>query len=272
MKLLLVHSSQTLNRRAFLPSVLVTAIAGSAIADFVVRGKPRLMVVGEDEWQIALLLAARTRVLILNGEPTPDALETIPMLLSVMRQRIDVVIGSSVGLALLPPDFRERWMVRRIIPVPDEGDIQTEKTVLGQVLHLSNNLHVEVSASPRGFWARTSGDITRTATGIVTISCSESIITIGRNLETIADLGPSSTTVAIAPTGSIDYLARHLRVPTICINADQAREQKMDFRASHLVPPAMRSLVRIFPLDVAEFALQEQGITVPAWRQPFEHL
>lgn len=272
MRSLLAYPTRTLSRRAFLSSVLATAIGGSAIAGFVVRGTPRLMVVGEEEWQIALLLVARTRVLILNGDPTPNSLEVIPMLLSVMRQRIDVVIGSSIALASLPSGFRKRWMVRRFIPLPDEGGTVAGLTAPDRILHIPGDVHVGISASPRGFWSGSSSGVARSATAIVSITCRECIITIGRTLEAIADLGSSSTTVAIAPNGSIDYLARHLRVPTICINADQVREQTMGVGARALVPPVSRSLVRIFPQDVAEFGLQAQGIAIPSWRQTFPHV
>lgn len=153
-------------------------------------------------------------------------------------------------------------MVQRIIHVPEQGNTLAERTVL----HLSGTLRLDVSVSPRGFWTGTAHD-NQSATGIVTISCSDSIVTIGSTLEAIAGLGPRSTTVAIAPTGSIDYVRRLLRVPTICINADQAREQEMVFETSRVASPATPSLVRIFPRDVAEFGIEEQGITIPAWRQ-----
>ncbi|MDQ3540754.1 MAG: hypothetical protein M3440_08715 [Chloroflexota bacterium] len=267
MKSQLAQPSQSFSRRAFLESFLATAIGGSAIAAFVVQGKLRLLVVGEDEWQIALLLAARTRVLILTGALTQDAMAAIPMLLSVMRQRIDVVIDSSASLASLPDGFRQRWMVRRIIPLADDGASSTEMTSLDQVLYIPGALRVNVSASPRGFWTERSGGSDRTATGLVTISAGGSIIAIARNLETIADLGPALTTLAIAPVGSIDRVARRLRVPTICINADQVRDQKIDFGGGGLVASGARSLVRVFPQDVAEFRLLEDGIAIPAWRQ-----
>lgn len=268
MRPLPVRQSQTLSRRAFVPGLMATAIGGSALAALVVGGNPRLMVVGEEEWQIGLLLASRTRVLILTGELSREAMAAIPMLLSVMRQRIDVVMGSSAVLAFLPGGFRERWKVRRIIRLPDPEDITTGATALDQVLHLPTGLRVAISTSPRGFSrAETPGGADRTATGLITISRGGSIITIADTLDSIADFAPSSTTVAIAPTGRIDHLASRLRVPTICINADQIHDREIDFGASSRDLPDARSLVRIFRDDVAEFRLHEDGVAIPAWRQ-----
>lgn len=263
----LVHSRQPLSRRAVIPGMLATAISGSAIAAGVVRGDPRLLVVGEDRWQIALLLSSRIRVLILTGELSPDAMATIPMLLSVMRQRIDVVIGTSAGLSMLPNEFRQRWMVRRFILVADDGDASIRTRAVDQVLYMPGAVRVEVSASPRNAWVKPSGEATRDAASLVTITRSGSIIAISSNLETIAELGSSSTTVAMAPIGSIDHVARRLRVPTICINAVHVPKPEVSFGSERPSPSGNRSIVRIFPTDVAEFGLRHDGIAIPAWRQ-----
>lgn len=266
----LVQQSRTVSRRAVIPSLVATAIGGSATAASVFQRKPRLLIVGEDEWQIALLLASRTRVLILNGTLSQEAVSAIPLLLSVMRQRIDAVIGSSAALSFLPGGFSQRWLVRRFIPTPTGAETSSEMTIPDQVLCMPGGVRVDISVSRRSAWAETPSRDDRSSGCLVTISGAGNIVAIAGDLETIADLGPSLTTVAIAPIGDIGQLARKLLVPTICVNADQVRAQGVEFRSNEPDMLEARSLVKIFAEDVAEFCLLDDGITIPAWRQVFD--
>lgn len=250
-----------------MPAVVCTAIGGSSIAAMVVRGEPRLLVVGENQWQVALLLASRTRVLMLTGDLSREAVEVIPMLMSVMRQRIDVVVGPASGLALLPDRFRQRWMVRSFIPLPDDNGTSLEKPAPGRLLQLPGGFHVAVFSVPKGFWAESSRAAMRSATHVITISWSRYVIAIADSLEAIAEFGSGSTTMAVAPGGAIEHIARVLRVPTLCINADQVRDQDIDAGSDSSHRLADRMLVRIFPEDVAEFRLRHDGVAIPSWRQ-----
>lgn len=267
MKTLPLGKGEMLNRRAFLPTVVGAAIAGSAVASLVVRSQPRLIVVGDERWQVALLLASRTRVLILTGELSQDAVAAIPMLLSVMRRRIDMVISPAAGLALLPDQFRERWMVRSIIPLPDDDDTSTVRPAPDRIVHLATDLRVAITSVPLGFWSESSGRKPQSTSYVVTVSRGRSVVAIAKSLDVLADLGAPSSTIAMAPEGDVDNFSRHLRVPTICINADQLRDQHLDALTPQTPQADTRSLVRIFPTDVAEFRLRHDGVSIPPWRQ-----
>lgn len=262
-------ASPTISRRIFAGSVLAAAIGGSAVAASVGRSEPRLMVVGEDQWQIALLLTSRTRVLLLIGDASRDTITAVPLLLSAMRQRIDVVVGSAPSLEWLPSGFRQRWMVRRTIVWPDEPDTPAPMMNSNVTLHLPQDVRLTVSTSPLHHWATESGSSTRVATSLVTLTRGNSIVAIGSQLEAIAALGPPTTAVAIAPGGSIDELVRHHPAPAICINADEARDQDNFLRVANENGEAIRSLVRIFPEDVAVLFLSPDEVSIPKWRQVF---
>jgi hypothetical protein len=226
------------------------------------------MVVGDRQWQILLLLVSRIRILILTGDLPVDAMPSIPMLLSAMRQRIDVVIGTPASVGSLPTGFHERWLVRRTLIVPD--DVQRPPPPMpdsDQVLHLPDDVRLAVLTSPLGFWLGDSAAAKPTMASLITISRGHSIIAIAKDLETIAQLTPPTTAVAIAPGGSIDHLARHLGVPAICINADLARDQDIALAGTGETAEVTRFLVRIFREDVADLRLSDNGVTIPEWRQ-----
>jgi hypothetical protein len=225
------------------------------------------MIVGDRQWQILLLLVSRIRILILTGDPPVDAMPSIPMLLSAMRQRIDVVIGTPASVGSLPTGFHERWLVRRTLIVPDDVQRLPPMPDSDQVLHLPDDVRLAVLTSPLGFWLGDSATAKPTMASLITISRGHSIIAIARDLETIARLTPPTTAVAIAPRGSIDHLARHLAVPAICINADVARDQDIALAGTGETAEVTRFLVRIFREDVADLRLSDNGVTIPEWGQ-----
>lgn len=256
----------SLSRRAFCGTVLATALGSSAVAASVSRSEPRLLVVGDDAWQIAVVMSARARVLILAGEMTPESVQAIPMLMSAMRQRIDVVIGSPACLRVLPHGFHQRWRVQRTILWSTDTGGPTRSSVSDHTLSLPGDLRLSTSASPSEHWT-VEGAKGTTDGSIVMISHGSSAVAMAADLQTVSRLAPWSVAVAIAPTGRVHECARYLAAPAIGINAGVARDQEIAPAGKGVSHQETRSLVRIFPDDVAEFRLSPAGVTIPAWRQ-----
>ncbi len=200
-------------------------MAGSAVAGLVLRSEPRLMVVGDREWQIALLLASRSRVLILLGELVPDAMSAVPLLLSAMRQRIDVVIGTAASVRLLPEGFHSRWLVRRTIVHPDEITTPAELPIDDQVLHLPDQLRVSTMSLATGHWRHETAERNRATATCVTISGGRCMIAMAMDLQTLAAFGLGPITAVVAPNGDIAAFTRYADVAAICINARHVRDQ-----------------------------------------------
>jgi len=223
-------------------------------------------VVGDDAWQTAVVMVARARVLILTGDMTAEGVRTIPMLMSAMRQRIDVVIGSPACLRLLPDGFHQRWRVQRTILTPGNTDAPVFPTATDHILFLPGGVCLTTSLSPSQYWTNDGSRGAQTA-GIVTVNLGATTVAIGPDLELLSRLAPSSAAVAIAPTGSILECTRHLATPAIGINAGVARDQEIEPTGDSGLLLNSRSLVRIFPEDVAEFRLSPEGVSIPKWRQ-----
>lgn len=253
-----------LRRRAFCATLLATAMGSSAVAASVSRSEPRLLVVGDDAWQTAVVMTARARVLILAGDMTTEGVQGIPLLMSAMRQRIDVVIGSPPCLQVLPHGFHQRWRVQRTILLSADTDASALASASDHDLFLPGDLRLTTSSFPSGHW--TDGG-TLGGASIVTVSLGSVAIAMGPDLETLSRLVPSSVTVVIAPTGSIQECMRYLATPVIGINAGVARDQEIEPSGDRGKDQDTRSLVRVFPEDVAEFRLSPAGVTIPGWRQ-----
>lgn len=262
---------QSLSRRAFCGTVLATALGSSAAAATVSRSGPRLLVVGDDAWQTAVLLTARARVLILVGEMTAEGVQTIPMLMSAMRQRIDVVIGSAASLRVLPLGFHQRWNVQRTLLSSADTDAPTFPSMADHTVYLPGDVQLSTTSAPSsGHWSNERTKRTPTDACVVTIALGSIVVAIGTDLETLSRLALPSVTVAIAPTGSIGECARYLATPAIGINAGVARDQEIKATGpteDSGLHRGTRSLIRIFPEDVAEFRLSPAGVTLPGWRQ-----
>jgi hypothetical protein len=99
------NSTLPLGRRSLLATTLagslVGGIWGTGFARLIQGTDPRLSILGDDGWQVALLTAGRQRVLMCTGEFTESPVEAIDRVLGTMRPRVDIVLLSPSAAASL---------------------------------------------------------------------------------------------------------------------------------------------------------------------------
>jgi hypothetical protein len=88
---------------------------GAAFPAFAKQSRPSIAVVGHHHAQIALIDSTSARTLILLGEPDTRLLGQLPAMMTLFRQRIDLVIGSETILATSAAKLRDRWLTSQAI-------------------------------------------------------------------------------------------------------------------------------------------------------------
>lgn len=257
-------------RRSFAGALAATAagcVAGGSLAATIVHTPPCLLVVGEGDWQCVLLLAGRVRVLVLTGQPPQNEPVPITRLLSAMRQRIDVIVATPGGLSTLSGDFARRWRIRRTFVLPD-SDAELRSVHTGEhALHLPHGIRLDVRIAAAGEWSAHDEGAPSTAGSMVSISHGPTVVAMAATLDTIARFHPMRATMALAPGGTWPDGGGLGSVPVLAVNGDQVETPDPASADQTGADAASRWLVRIFPADVAVFALSPEGLSLPSWRQ-----
>jgi hypothetical protein len=261
-------STVPLGRRALLATTLagslVGGIWGTGFARLIQGANPRLSILGDDSWQVALLTAARQRVLLCIGEFTESPVEAIDRVLGSMRPRIDIVLLSRSAAALLGGALARTRHVSVSIVLDGTGSVEGRSTPGPQRISGSG---FTIDVVPL-----TEGTAVETSSWLVNLDLGGPVATFGPNLETILEQAPSTTAVAVSPVGDLNSFHRRWPSRTVVINADSARDyialpaETEAFQAGS----AAGFLVRTFPRDVARFEAPGGTLSLPRWAQSLE--
>jgi len=246
---------------------LSTLILGGALTGAVwttgltvlARGRhPQIFALGADEWQVLLLEHGTNRIVILVGtfEASPEP--AIDLLCGLLRQHIDVVVGSGDVLGLLSSRFRARRSVTTFVDTDrSPSHVSSRRYVsLSDAIRLrAGPLHMEVAPLPNGQWK------SEQSTGqewIIHVALGDVTIAIGPTLDVIADSGNSNAALAIAPAGDVARLWRTIPGVTVATNSRDSLDQDA------LAADTTR-LVRTFQRDIAAFVVRDGRIQLPDW-------
>lgn len=249
---------------------LASLIAGGALTGGVwstglsvlARGRhPQVFVLGNDGWQVLLIEHGTSRILMLIGtfEESPD--REIDLLCGLLRQHIDVVVGSGEALGSLSSTFRNRRSVRTIVQLDGSEAIASSPAFvpLAEPVQLrAGVLGVRLDPLSEGRWKTGSPGVSH---WIAHLTAGDLIVAIGPSLDVIANHGRAHSTLAIAPVGDI---ARVWSViPGITI-ASNTRDSLATLGAG-LSSRVQTRLVRTFRRDIAAFRLKDNRIELPDW-------
>ncbi len=255
-------AKSSMSRRRLSSLVLGGALTGAVWTTGLVvlaRGRhPQIFALGADEWQVLLLEHGTNRVVILVGtfEESPEP--AIDLLCGLLRQHVDVVVGSGDALGLLSSTFRGRRAVTTFVDTdgaPSLGSSRRYVSLSDTIQLRAGALHMEVAPLPNGQWKseQSTGQqwITHVSIGVLTIA-------IGPTLDAIADSGNSNAALAIAPAGDVARLWRTIPSVTIATNS-------RDSLGQDAVAADTTRLVRTFQRDIAAFVVKGGRIQLPDW-------
>jgi len=250
--------------------LLGTAIGGSIVGGLwgaglatLARGRqPTVFVLGNEGWQLVLVDDAGSRALLLIGKFERSLGDDIDRILSVFRQRIDIVAGSTRALDTLPPGFFSRRRVRHVALLPDtesESAVDTPPTAGHDREYRFGAFRLAFGGATEGAWM---GNAPNPAVWLAILSAQGCTVAIAPDTAILARHAPTNAVLAIAPTGDPVEVWAALPGVAVAINGSViehiASRAAADDDRDHL-------LVRTFPQDIASFAFQDGRISLPEW-------
>lgn len=235
---------------------------GTAIYALGTPSVPSLSVVGKQEMQIALLDTTKIRILFLLGTPDSELQEQIPGILTMLRQRIDIVVGASEAVDALGAPFRHRWRVSHTLVIPEADSTITptnNRTWVTRdvVVDLGDGASIDIQATSRAGWNRTA---TPHALWAAALHSGRQKISLAPSAESLAALVDTGSSLLVVPDAQTGKPAADLEARIVATNG---REDLTFPREGGLGA----ILVRTYPQDVARFELRPDGIALPAWHE-----
>lgn len=237
------------------------AVWGAAFPALAMEGRPTIAVVGEQNAQLALIDAGSVRAMIFIGEPDVALMERLPAMLTVFRQRIDIVIGSVFALVAQAGALSDRWKVRHavaICPVNGSPSLSIPSTTVSDALDiaLEERVTLEIRVGHREEW-RTPDPGSGPPLWSMHVRRDATAVSIVPDARSFAATLPGPSAVLIAPSAPSPEIRSKAPANSLAINFDS---ESIDPPPSDGV-----ALTRIFPRDIARFVLTDDGVELPAW-------
>jgi hypothetical protein len=254
-----------ISRRTLIASGAAGALVGGGWAAGLratsMPAHPTLSLVGVDSAQIALLDTTSVRVVIALGTPTDKLVDQIPALMTVLRQRIDLLVTHETVLPMLGPSFTSRWAVRHhlVIPEPVDGsDTPTPpdhtRVVSDLAVDLNNDFTLNLRVSPRNEWALQNGEARRLWS--ITLQHANTVILLAPDTSAAVATSDDRPSLVVTPGPDPDLLVGKLAPGGIAMNAghlDDAQRPTVVLR-THLD-------------DIARIEFRDKRITLPPWAE-----
>jgi hypothetical protein len=254
-----------LSRRGLIATITGGSILGgiwaTAFPALAMENRPTLALVGHRGAQLMVLDSSRARALILVGEPDDTLMSMLPAIMTVFRQRIDLMIGPGVVLAQHAGMLASRWSIERAITLgqaaPGEA-LAIPTTVLAGTIRL--NLGAETTIVCRvGHRDEWKSDPPERASlfWTLTISHPGGAVTIAPDPLSLEVAAAPPATLLISPDIPPEEAVRRAPAEAFACNYDT---DTID-RAGDTGKP----LTRVYPEDIARFVFDASGIRLPPW-------
>lgn len=263
--------ARNLTRRALARSVTAgVAVGGLWAAGLRAMGVPNvptLSVVGTGTSQLALLDTTSARVLVVLGMPSQDLLDQIPAMLTVLRQRIDLLIGDELALDGFGNLARDRWNVTHELVIPAErgnhrSPDTTRRTIVRTDLAIDpgNGFASVLVVRPRHEWNMATTTDGSTQRWALSVHREATEIVLGPLAEGVLLGATSRPALVVSPGDDPRLLVEKLGPAAVALNGSAVEE------AGEALTSV--AIVRIFRDDVARFELLRDGVRLPRWALP----
>ncbi len=258
-------TEQSATRRDLVATIaggaVLGAVWGAAFPALAMEGRPTIAVVGADNAQLALIDAGSARALVFIGEPDDALLERLPAMLTVFRQRIDLVVGSLPALDAHAKDLSDRWSIRHAVMISATDDASTlpftSNTVSGALdIALGEHVMLKIRVGHRDEW-RTPDPGSGPPLWSIRVVRNTDVVSIVPDARSFGATLPGPAAVLISPSAPSPELRAKSPTNAIAINFDS---ESIDPSPGDGV-----ALTRIFPRDIARFVLAEDGVELPPW-------
>jgi hypothetical protein len=227
---------------------------------------PTLSVAGTGASQVALLDTTGSRALVLLGTTPQELLDQVPAMLTILRQRIDLLIGDESNVDAIADHARDRWNVAHELVIPTilggrRDPTSPRRTVVrGDLgIELDQGITASLTIAPRDEWKMASASEAAATRWALAVRRDGSEVVMGPAAEAVLLATAPRPSLVVSPGDDARLIAQKIRPGAIALNAsaiDEARNALGEV-----------ATVRIFRDDVARFELNRDGVRLPAWAQ-----
>lgn len=265
-----MSGSEGRSRRDLIATVaggtLLGALWGAAFPIVATERRPTISVVGHHRAQVALLDTSSSRVLLLSGEPDDKLLESLPAIMTMFRQRIDLIVATTSVLSHHAATLGRRWRIRHALALEGRSadialSLPTSVVEDGIDARLDEHTHLRIRMGHRLEWmSALPGQ--ESPLWCVTMETRAGNVVMVPDIGSFAAIGPPAATLLIAPDAPATELIRISPASAMAVNYDSDT-----IRTSPSDGPA---LTRIYPTDVARFVIDDGQLVLPEWTSVFE--
>lgn len=260
-----MNVAQRSSRRQAIATIAGGAVLGgvwgAAFPALAMESRPTLAAVGHRGAQIVLIDSTAGRALILLGDPDDNLIDRLPAMMTMFRQRIDLIIGSHAVLATRAARLRDRWSIQYAISMQPTatGEVLAMPTI--RVTHnlaigLGGGLTVVCTVGHRDEWSSTEPE-RESSLWTLTVNHVGGASVIAPDVASIEATNPPGSLLTLVPDLPPSDASRRSPTMAFAVNHDGVGNDD-DIGVG-------RSLTRIYPEDIARFVLHREGIDLPAW-------
>lgn len=258
-------SSGTGSRRDVVATVasgaLFGALWGAAFPIVATERRPTIAVVGHRNAQVVLIDASPARALVLSGEPGVELLDMLPAIMTMFRQRIDLVIGAPSPLADHGQRIAQRWRVGHTIDLRGGEQVPSlwsSTTFVDKAIDiaLGSSMELNIRMGFRGQWRPDAAE-PDSPLWCATLSTSGGDVVIAPNPASVSAVGPLSTALMIVPDAPDPNVLSASPTSALAVNYDSKTIDE--------APAGQAALTRIFPRDVARIVIGDGALHLPEW-------
>jgi hypothetical protein len=200
--------------------------------------------------------------MILLGRPDDNLISRIPALLTVLHQRIDLLVGTSTAVSTLGPDFRRRWRVAHTFLFPEGKSTELDRPAQTWITDdvdadLGNGISLGFFVTSRNAWNATGAT---QHLWMITVATRTNLVTLTPDSSSAEVLAADSAVLLVVPNADVERLLTTRAPAAIAINARYDLGEPFREDASAM-------LVRIYGEDIARFEIREDGIALPTWAE-----
>lgn len=241
---------------------LIGGLWATAFTGFATEDDASLSVVGGRGAQVVIVDSKPERALILVGMPDDHLLERLPAMMTIFRQRIDIIIGSHVALEHLAASFRSRWNLSHAVVLRSDVastplSMATTTVVESARIDLGRKLTIDCHVGHRGEWSESIHD-TEDDYWCIQIDHAAGRVIIAPNAASLETITLPAASLLVVPEAPPKATLHRVQVSAIAANEDA--KFLPDLAAD--IP-----LTRIYPIDVARFELTGEKLRLPPWTQ-----
>jgi hypothetical protein len=259
----MTESSSRSSRRSVLATVVSGAVLGgiwgAAFPLVASENRPSLSVVGHKGAQLILIDSSEARALVMVGEPDDLLMDSLPAMMTLFRQRIDLLVAAQPVLVRHARRLQNRWAIRHALaleshPALDVPPVPTTSVSDVVSVSLGRSITLQCEVAHRNDWdARVAPTDQILWTASLRHPGGQTVI--ASDMHSLDASSHRSGTLLISPEIPLDGAARNFGA--LACNYDS--EAFEDAAVESLL------VTRLYPEDIARFVLHDSGIDLPPW-------